>query len=240
MIAAWRLSSRLAVLLADAISKVDEILHEIGELLWNKNQNKADGTEVPSISSESSDDESSSKKNATITSIQKSSPQPITEIGQWNRAFQMYADVYSAKYPAQAPHLFRYMSIIQHLANTSKHWQLYDEKFRKLRAVSPSIPWGIIHTETYLFCSILNQPFRGPSNVNSKFLSNKIMFRKGYCWDYQQSGQCIKPKCTVAHHCSNCEGPHGASRCSKPFNMPKRYSFNTPNFQKSGHSSIKK
>ncbi|WAR01906.1 hypothetical protein MAR_008464 [Mya arenaria] len=89
--------------------------------------------------------------NATITSIQKSSPQPITEIGQWNRAFQ-------------APHLFRYMSIIQHLTNTSKHWQLYDEKFRKLRAVSPSIPWGIIHTETYLFCSILNQPFRGPSN----------------------------------------------------------------------------
>ncbi|XP_052774428.1 uncharacterized protein LOC128229245 isoform X4 [Mya arenaria] len=293
--------SRLAVLLADAISKDDEILSEIGELLGNKDKNKADGTEVPSISSESSDDECTSvsvsetsmhtayayedislgafsaihppldqklidkitngefvdfpyllnkdhnnetttirkTNNATITSIQKSSPQPITEIGQWNRAFQMYADVYSAKYPTQAPHLFRYMSIIQHLANTSKHWQLYDEKFRKLRAVSPSIPWGIIHTETYLFCSILNQPFRGPSNNNSKFLSNKIMFRKGYCWDYQQSGQCRKPKCTVAHHCSNCEGPHGASRCSKPFNMPKRYSFNTPNFQKSGHSSTK-
>ncbi|WAQ98929.1 hypothetical protein MAR_023302 [Mya arenaria] len=223
--------SRLAVLLADAISKDDEILSEIGELLGNKDKNKADGTEVPSISSESSDDECTSvsvsetsmhtayayedislgafsaihppldqklidkitngefvdfpyllnkdhnnetttirkTNNATITSIQKSSPQPITEIGQWNRAFQMYADVYSAKYPTQAPHLFRYMSIIQHLANTSKHWQLYDEKFRKLRAVSPSIPWGIIHTET---------PFVAPLTTTQNFCQTKSCSEK--------------------------------------------------------------
>ncbi|WAR02032.1 SIAE-like protein [Mya arenaria] len=223
--------SRLAVLLADAISKDDEILSEIGELLGNKDKNKADGTEVPSISSESSDDECTSvsvsetsmhtayayedislgafsaihppldqklidkitngefvdfpyllnkdhnnetttirkTNNATITSIQKSSPQPITEIGQWNRAFQMYADVYSAKYPTQAPHLFRYMSIIQHLANTSKHWQLYDEKFRKLRTVSPSIPWGIIHTET---------PFVAPLTTTQNFCQTKSCSEK--------------------------------------------------------------
>ncbi|WAR26583.1 hypothetical protein MAR_012287 [Mya arenaria] len=53
--------SRLAVLLADAISKVDEILHEIGELLWNKNQNKADGSRGTSLSP------TSEQNTATIT-----------------------------------------------------------------------------------------------------------------------------------------------------------------------------
>ncbi|XP_052774426.1 uncharacterized protein LOC128232511 [Mya arenaria] len=53
--------SRLAVLLADAISKDDEILSEIGELLGNKDKNKADGSRSTDLSP------TSEQNTATIT-----------------------------------------------------------------------------------------------------------------------------------------------------------------------------
>ena len=51
----------------------------------------------------------------------------------------------------EASDFFRYMSIIQALAGTSASGCLYDEKFRRARAVN-ALPWGTLHTKTYLFC----------------------------------------------------------------------------------------
>ncbi|XP_052787925.1 uncharacterized protein LOC128222832 [Mya arenaria] len=295
--------SRLAVLLANVISKDDDILQEIGDLINSAGAAKPDGTAVSIASSVSSEQDLASvdslysevntdfpsenaepehvslgafsaihppldqkladkilngeyvdfasiihrdhlgetmtiKKtnNSTVTSIQKASAKRITEIDQWNKAFQIYADIYSAKYHSQAPQLFRYMSIIQNLSHNSQQWIAYDEKFRRLRAASPSIPWGTIHTETYLFCCMMNSSFRGPSKFNSRPHSNKIpahiLYKKGYCWEFQESGACNKLKCTVSHQCSNCEGPHGACGCPKPFHAPKRSPYPTVHGQR--------
>ncbi|XP_053393999.1 uncharacterized protein LOC128555531 [Mercenaria mercenaria] len=170
-------------------------------------------------------------KSEMVTSVQKSAPKQISNILTWCRAFQIYADVYCTKYQDESSQLFQYMTLIQNLANHTRHWQLYDEKFRQLRAVSP-VPWGKIHTETYLYCCIAQtSSFRSYNNNNNQNnnlygsafkLPPHIMFRKGYCWDYQRLSSCPKQKCNVLHQCANCEGPtHGASKCNRPASQRK-------------------
>ncbi|KAH3746844.1 hypothetical protein DPMN_181261 [Dreissena polymorpha] len=93
---------------------------------------------------------------------------------------------------------------MQRLSNSTRAWLTYDKKFRRLRAVYPSIPWGTVHIETFLFCTTLgqSQPFRTRATPSSGFLSfsnrpnNSPFFRKGYCWDFQQVGSCVRPRCT--------------------------------------------
>jgi len=156
---------------------------------------------------------------STITSVQKSAPKPLNSLHQWNQAFQLYADCYTTKYPNQAPQLFRYMSIIQSLAQSNYNWQMYDEKFRHFKASSPTTHWGQLHTETYLFCMMKNSTFRPFTTVSkpSSRTPSHIMQRKGYCWEYQRTASCSKPRCSLKHQCANCEGQsHSASRCNKP------------------------
>ncbi|XP_052261592.1 uncharacterized protein LOC127865691 isoform X1 [Dreissena polymorpha] len=175
-------------------------------------------------------------QSSTITSTHKASRKQLHNIHQWNEAFQIYSDIYTQKYPTQAPHLFRYMTIIQRLSNSTRAWLTYDEKFRRLRAACPSIPWGTVHIETFLFCTTLgqSQPFRTTATPSSGFRSfsnrpNKSpFFRRGYCWDFQQVGSCERPRCTQAHRCGGCEGPHGAFQCNQPFLKPKRNNFASP------------
>jgi len=60
------------------------------------------------------------------------------------------------------------------------------------------------------------RPFTSISKPSSRTHSH-IMQRKGYCWEYQRTAACSKPRCALKHQCANCEGQsHSASRCSKP------------------------
>lgn len=177
--------------------------------------------------------------NSITTSIQTNQANKITSIITWCRAFQLYADIYCGKYPTQSSELFRYMSIIQTLAQNSFPWQQYDEKFRQLRSVNP-LPWGNIHTETYLFCSMLakSQPFRGQQSSATR-LPLSVRHRKGFCWEFQDSGRCLKSKCTLQHVCSNCNGSsHGASRCFKPCRRISDFKTQSPSANK--HRSVQK
>jgi len=155
----------------------------------------------------------------TVTQIQKRSTKTISNVLTWSRAFQHYADLYCTRYPHEASDLFRYMSIIQALAGTSASWCLYDEKFRRARAVN-ALPWGTLHTETYLFCTLAKTsfppqtPFR--PQTQPRFPSY-IMRKKGSCWDFQLHSKCSKPNCKLSHTCNNCFDPsHRANRCYKP------------------------
>ncbi|XP_060605952.1 uncharacterized protein LOC132758352 isoform X2 [Ruditapes philippinarum] len=186
---------------------------------------------------DSSETKTISKNNSgTVTSIHKAAPKQISTIMVWCRAFQIYADIYCMKYPLESPQIFRYMSIVQNLANHTNFWQLYDEKFRQCRAIE-SIPWGKIHIETYLFCSITQskqncRPQHGQrtSGSNSRVPASTL-FRNGYCWDFQRFNSCAKSKCSVLHKCANCEDKsHGAGRCRRP--VAQRQQLNTPKMSK--------
>lgn len=173
--------------------------------------------------------------NKTVTSIQEGSKKQINTILTWTRAFQQYADIYCCKYPRESSQLFQYMSIIQNLAQSSDSWLLYDTKFRQLRATNPQ-PWGKIHTETFLFCSI-NRPLnvKSPQNRNHsfrKYLPPHIFQRKGYCWEFQKRSSCSKQSCSVSHKCANCEGQHAAIACHLDYRK-----FKQPN--KSGDKAVK-
>ncbi|WAR30537.1 hypothetical protein MAR_033079, partial [Mya arenaria] len=121
--------------------------------------------------------------NSTVTSIQKASAKRITEIDQWNKAFQIYADIYSAKYHSQAPQLFRYMSIIQNLSHNSQQWIAYDEKFRLPFVAPQSSILG--HTQTKsLHTSYTRKVTVGSfknqepaTNSNAQFLTNVATVR---------------------------------------------------------------
>jgi hypothetical protein len=158
---------------------------------------------------------------ATIKSVHKSAPKQISNIMTWNRAFQVYADIYASKYQSEGFQMFRYMTLIQNLANHGIAWLTYDQKFRQLRT-SANLAWGSIHTETYLHCMILKPSFRLSSPQSGSSYTPKvplhILQRRGYCWEYQKFSLCSKQICDRSHKCSNCEGfNHGASKCTKPF-----------------------
>ena len=103
------------------------------------------------------------------------------------------------------------MSIIKNLANHSAHWQMYDQKFRQAGANEP-LPWGKIHTETYLFCSIAQthgnfraSPYSRPTSSGTRTVPANIRFRKGYCWDFQRLDACPKPNCSRLHQYADCD-----------------------------------
>ncbi|XP_060587736.1 uncharacterized protein LOC132743225 [Ruditapes philippinarum] len=170
--------------------------------------------------------------NRTVTSIQEGSKKQISTILTWSRAFQQYADVYCCKYPLESSQLFQYMSIIQKMAQSTDNWLLYDTKFRQLRATNPQ-PWGIIHTETFLFCSIdkpANHKVQNNNHSFRKYLPPHIFQRKGYCWEFQKRSSCSKKSCSVSHKCANCEGQHAAISCHldfKKFKQPIKTGDNT-------------
>lgn len=171
-------------------------------------------------------------QHMTTKTVHKNTTKQITSILTWCRAFQMYADIYCLKYPEEASQMFRYMSLVQNLAKHTTNWQLYDEKFRRLRAISP-LPWGAIHTETFLYCTI-SQPspsssgnFRPKHAAPTRFPKH-IMQRPGYCWDFQKHNNCFRQRCTVLHQCANCEGGHGAQRCGKPLFRPTASTNGSP------------
>ena len=153
--------------------------------------------------------------NSTVKSVHKAAKKEITNIMIWTRAFQIYADVYTSKYPQEAPQMFRYMTIIQTIAHQNAPWLNYDSKFRQLKATT-NLAWGSIHTETYFHCTIMKPSFR-PSNSTPAKVPIFILQRRGYCWDYQKFNNCYKQQCERFHKCSNCElFSHGANRCTRP------------------------
>ena len=88
-------------------------------------------------------------------------------------------------------------------------WRVYDERFRRVRALAPSMPWHlknwdsamdaiqtvVVHQSDTLqphfrFAQHPNQqPARGPS---------------GFCFAYNDTGKCGRVGCRFAHLCENC------------------------------------
>ena len=78
-------------------------------------------------------------------------PKKIVSIDSWVQAFHVFVDVFTNRFPSDAPGFMKYGSTIQDLAARCHNWRFYDEHFRFLRQTpAASLPWGTIHWELWL------------------------------------------------------------------------------------------
>ena len=144
--------------------------------------------------------------NTTVKSVHKAAQKEITNIMIWTRAFQIYADEYTSKYPQEAPQMFRYMMIIQTLAHQNAPWLYYDSKLRQLKATT-NLAWGSIHTETYFHCTIPPTQLQQKSQFSSNRGEVIVGTTKHLTIDTSSN---VKRSTNVPKF------SHGANRCTRP------------------------
>ncbi|XP_070552503.1 uncharacterized protein [Ptychodera flava] len=65
---------------------------------------------------------------------------PINSIDKWISAFQVFAAVYTSKFPHEAPALMKYLEVICNLAASGGNWRFYNVNFRLMKQSTP-LPW---------------------------------------------------------------------------------------------------
>ena len=80
-------------------------------------------------------------------SLTPSGARPPASILEWIRLFGVYASVYVERHPAESPSLFSYIVNVMdlHRRHGGVAWRLYDERFRRIRAMAPELPWHIVN-----------------------------------------------------------------------------------------------
>ena len=62
----------------------------------------------------------------------------------WTKAFLVFSTIYTERYPAEAPQLFKYISVVREMAYQKKPWLSYDKQFRLLKATNTA-QWNDIN-----------------------------------------------------------------------------------------------
>ena len=182
-----------------------------------------------------------SKAN-TVTSLNRAPQRQINNILSWCRAFQLFACIYTSKYPKEGSSMFQYMTIVQTLAHKGQNWLLYDQKFRQLRS-KRRVPWSKLHVQIHLYQSLgKTQTPKSQQSTSGQTLgvnssqnqgpsssSQRDIFRQGFCWSFQRHGYCVRAGCTRLHKCSLCRGQHAGSSCTSQqgFSRQNNYQPNT-------------
>ena len=130
---------------------------------------------------------------------------PPSSIYEWLRLFGTYASIYLQAHAYEAPSLMTYMVAIMDMSK--RHggyaWRVYDEKFRRIRALSPTLPWHVTNWDMAMDAIHANVP-AGRSAAPAPFHAKQRPTGKGYCFDYNSHGRCNRKPCKYAHACSNC------------------------------------
>ena len=138
----------------------------------------------------------------------------IRNISEWTDLFHIFAAVYTERFPLPAPHIFKYASVVRNLANrcSVSWWLFYDTQFRRLKAHSTDMSWGVVHHELYLHClGQASVPFRpGPYAANLPRLQRRGP--DGYCWKQWFGGKCDRPDYQFRHSPSVKPGNHKRPR----------------------------
>ena len=133
----------------------------------------------------------------------------------WNKAFRVFTEIYSLKYPAKCIDLVQYSGILNNLAGKFPFSQVYnyDKEFRQ-ELEEPHLPWNKVHQQIWAITlhgiHTINQ---GQQQQNNKYPGQgKQQFKKHtewpfrHCYDYSRGG-CNHPSCTFPHICGICGSP---------------------------------
>ena len=135
---------------------------------------------------------------------------------EWLRLFSTYASVYLERHPAEAPSMLTYMVSIMdmHRNHGGFAWRLYDEKFRRIRAMTPALAWHITNWDLAMEALHSVAPSgRQAESQQSPFRAMQSPRKpsSGVCYTFNRVGKCERANCPYAHVCSSC-GRKGHAR----------------------------
>ena len=133
-------------------------------------------------------------------------PKKITGIRMWEKAFRVYAAIYSEINPHRSAEIYQYVHSIN-LAASAYHWDCvayYDYNFRKIMEKFPQRSWAKTNTQLWSLSMRNPKPINNEHNQN---ISGKKSgdLREICCWRYNRN-QCRKSAkdCKYEHRCSYC------------------------------------
>ncbi|XP_078520804.1 uncharacterized protein LOC144785833 [Lissotriton helveticus] len=138
----------------------------------------------------------------------------------WITGFSIYSAILTEKFPALAPQLFGYISLIHGVASDFQGtaWLKYDTKFRQKKAFCPEVAWD--KWDINLWISELNtwstkSPHSFPADRGERY-------KKAACWQYNEK-ECLRgAACKFKHLCSFCGNQgHPETKCFKKHGQPK-------------------
>ena len=162
---------------------------------------------------------------------------PPGNVMEWLRLFSTYASVYLEKHPAEAPSLLTYMVSIMdmHRNHGGFAWRLYDEKFRRIRALTPALAWHItnwdlameaLHTVAPSSRQAESQPSPFRTMQSPRTSSSRV------CYTYNRVGKCERTTCPYAHVCANCgRKGHARRTCRSGKTIKSRSGHTNPGLQ---------
>ena len=143
----------------------------------------------------------------------------INGIRSWERAFRVYAAIYTSANPHRGAEIYQYVHSIN-LAALSFQWDnvaYYDYNFRHMMGLNPQHSWAKVNTQLWSLAMRDPKPTekggRNSLGNNNKGSDNK----ESYCWKFNKN-QCTKnaATCRFVHKCSYCGGNnHAFVNCLK-------------------------
>ena len=194
-----------------------------------------------------------------MISVTPAKSAPPATIYHWLRLFATYAAVYTERYLAQGPAMWSYaigiMDLHRQYAGTG--WRTYDEKFRRVKAHCPTLPWHVVNWDMAMSAIHTTmppqpstsskpgnrQPFRSHSGSHSGARTGYNRPRmeqhgqpatKGVCFRFNQQGACDFVGCRYKHVCSSCGKGHSKQTCRVGTNPSTRPSNFTNTSKKPG------
>ena len=158
-----------------------------------------------------------------MLSFKKTKVNKVDGWAMWNKAFRVFTEIYSLKYPAKCIELVQYSGILNNLAGKFPFTQVYnyDKEFRQELEEDLQLPWNKINQQIWAVTlhgiHTINQTQQHQSN---KFTGQgKQPFKKRtewpfcHCYDHSRGG-CNRPSCTFPHICGICGSPnHTTPNC---------------------------
>ena len=139
----------------------------------------------------------------------------INSIERWNKAFRVFSQVHSNKFPDRAVELIQYSHVI-HTAAKSYIWDnvySYDRRFRLHMANHPSRSWAIILQQAWSIELCVKQAIKSPVNLPD----SKPGSAKGkVCYKYNRGKCSYGFNCRFEHKCGVCgKTGHGSHNCRR-------------------------
>ena len=134
----------------------------------------------------------------------------IHSFNQWLSACNTFVDIFTEKFPHEAPQLMSYCEIICDISPKPGEWHFYDEQFRYLRQSAPDqYPWDSVHWELWLKAvSQFSAVNSGVSTQRRPYQS----FPESFCWTFHAGRYCTG--CRFDHVCFKCGAQHPTNQRS--------------------------